>query len=121
MESPYDAAGNYEVALSAAEKGIVAVPCHPGTKVPMVKWKEWQAVAPPAPLLRRWFEDTRVNIGILCTGMVLFDCDDPAKAELVLAECPPQSAMISPGPTGATANTPRPPSRDGRVWHLAER
>lgn len=79
--------GNYEAALVYAEKGIVSIPCHLGTKVPCVKWKQWQNAMPPAELLRRWFADTRNNIAIITTGMVVFDCDDPAKADLVLAEC----------------------------------
>lgn len=78
---------NLEVALAAAEIGIVPIPCHPLTKVPCVKWKEWQAAMPPIDLIEKWFADSARNIGILTTSMVLFDCDDPAKASLVVEEC----------------------------------
>jgi hypothetical protein len=79
--------GNYELALAHAEKGIVSIPCHPGTKIPCVKWKQWQHEMPPAEVLRTWFADTRNNIAIITTGMVVFDCDDPEKAELVIEHC----------------------------------
>jgi len=88
MERRPDAiAGNYEIALRNAEMGIASVPCRPGTKIPLVKWKEWQRNIPTEELLRRWFLDTRNNIAIVCSGMVLFDCDDASKAELVLEHC----------------------------------
>lgn len=75
-----------DIALDARRKGFVAVPCHPGTKVPRVKWKEWQDREPPVELLREWFRD-RCSIAILTTGMVVFDCDDPALAKLVVTHC----------------------------------
>lgn len=75
------------IALDARAKGLVAIPCHPGTKVPAVKWKPWQATMPPLDLQRAWFADTRVNVAIITAGLVVFDCDDPAKADLVLAAC----------------------------------
>lgn len=84
METPRDTLGT---ALDARAKGIVAVPCHPGTKVPMVAWKRWQTEMPPEELQRLWFRDTRVNVAILTTGMVVFDCDDPAIGSLVLRQC----------------------------------
>jgi hypothetical protein len=80
--------GNYEVARAAAEKGIAAVPILPGSKVPAVKWKPFQSELPPDELLREWFlSATRYNIAIVCSGMVLFDCDAPEKADLVLRHC----------------------------------
>src|SRR5437016_8203483 len=94
METPRD---NLQIALDALEKGLVAIPCHPGTKVPMVKWKEWQSRMPTVELLRAWFRGA-CNIAILTTDMVVFDCDDPAKAELVLTEC---------GETSHKLKTPR--------------
>jgi hypothetical protein len=50
-------------------------------------YQEWQNAMPPEELLREWFLGTKNNIAIICSGMVVFDCDDPAKADLVLAEC----------------------------------
>lgn len=73
-------------ALDALEKGIAPIPCVEGTKVPAVKWKEWQTKLPPEELVREWF-CVRRNIAILTTGMVLFDCDDPQKSELVVEKC----------------------------------
>lgn len=84
METPRD---SFAIALEAREKGLVAIPCHPGTKVPAVKWKEWQAAMPPIELQREWFRDTRANIAILTTGMVVFDCDDPSMADVVIENC----------------------------------
>lgn len=87
MTKQPDSTGNYETALAAAEHGIVCIPCLPGQKVPALKWKRYQTERPSNELLRRWFLGTRSNIAIICAGMVIFDCDDPAKADLVLAEC----------------------------------
>lgn len=78
---------NIAAALDAREKGLVAIPCYPGTKVPCEKWKRWQEEMPPLPLQRLWFRDARRNVALVTTGMVLFDVDDPAFLELVLAEC----------------------------------
>lgn len=85
-----------EVALDASEKRIAAIPCR--GKVPLVKWKPWQTELPPVELLREWFRDTRANVAILTTGMVLFDVDDPELVELVLQHC---------GPTPHVVRTPR--------------
>ncbi len=66
--------------------GFTPVPNVERTKIPAVKWKEWQDKLPPEELLREWFR-VRCNISIVTAGMVVFDCDDPALAEQVLAEC----------------------------------
>lgn len=84
METSRD---NLGIALDARAKGISAIPVLPGSKVPAVKWKQWQTELPPEELLRQWFEGTRCNIAIVTSGMVVFDVDDLAKAELVLKEC----------------------------------
>lgn len=93
-----DTTGNYEVALANAEKGYVSIPCHPGTKIPAVRWKQWQSERPTAELYREWFEGTRNNLAILTTGLVVFDCDHPDKVELVLRHC---------GDTPCQLRTPR--------------
>src|SRR3954469_4880679 len=85
------------IALDALGKGIVPIPVVEGTKVPAVKWKEWQTALPPEGLVREWFS-VRRNIAILTTGMVVFDCDDPEKAGLVLRKC---------GETSHKLKTPR--------------
>ncbi len=85
--SSTDTAANLQRALEAAEKGYVPIPMLPGSKVPAVKWKRWQSEMPTEELLREWFADARRNIAIVTTGLVIFDCDDPTKAELVLREC----------------------------------
>lgn len=77
---------NWEIALEAREKGIVAIPCRPGSKIPAIRWKEWQASMPPLEMQRKWFAND-CNIAIVTTGMVVFDCDDPAQAELVIEKC----------------------------------
>jgi Bifunctional DNA primase/polymerase, N-terminal len=87
MRPSSDSIGNFEIALANAAKGYASIPCFPGSKIPMVKWKPFQTVLPPEPLLREWFLGTRTNIAIATTGLVVFDCDDPEKAALVLAEC----------------------------------
>lgn len=87
MEKTPDTTGNYEVALANREMGIGSIPCRPGSKVPAVKWKQWQTRMPPEELLRAWFLGTKNNIAIVTNGLVVFDCDDPEKAALVLAHC----------------------------------
>ncbi len=83
-----DTTGNFEIALSNAEKGIVSIPIVPGQKgVPLVKWKRWQSEMPTEELFREWFLGTRTNIAIITTGMVVFDCDALEKAKVVLTEC----------------------------------
>lgn len=83
-----DTSGNYETALANAEKGIVSIPIAPGKKgIPLVKWKRWQTEMPPPELLKEWFADTRVNVAIITTGMVVFDCEEQTRAKLVLDEC----------------------------------
>ncbi|MCI0464516.1 MAG: bifunctional DNA primase/polymerase [Gemmataceae bacterium] len=98
MNEHPDTPGNLDAALAAAEKGLAPIPCHPGTKVPCVKWKEWQGKLPPRELIERWFQDARRNLAIVTTGMAVFDCDDPEKADLVLANC---------GETSHKLKTPR--------------
>lgn len=83
MTPPPDA---LSAALDALDKGVAPVPCVDGTKVPAVRWKEYQTKLPPEELVRAWFA-VRRNIAIVTTGMVLFDCDDPAQADRVLAHC----------------------------------
>ena len=74
----------------------MAIPCE--GKVPLVKWKPWQSEMPPLETQMEWFMDTRVNVAIITTGMVLFDVDDPALVDLVLGHC---------GPTPHVVHTPR--------------
>jgi hypothetical protein len=83
MSSTPDSLG---IAPDARKKGIVAIPCRLGTKIPAVRWKVWQTMMPPEELQRRWFSEP-CNIALVTTNMVLFDCDDPALAERVLSEC----------------------------------
>jgi hypothetical protein len=87
MRNASDSTGNYEIALANAEKGFVSIPCIPGTKIPRVKWKPYQTRMPTQEELAEWFKETRNNIAILTSGMVVFDVDDPEKAELVIAQC----------------------------------
>lgn len=84
MDTPRD---NFALALAGDALGHRFVPCHPGTKVPLVKWKQFEAAPPTAELYARWFRGTRNNIALLTRGMVLIDCDDPAAADLVLRHC----------------------------------
>lgn len=78
---------NLATALAAAEIGIACIPVWPKTKVPMVRWKEYQTRMPTEREFRQWFLGTRTNIAILTTGMVVFDCESLAMAELVLENC----------------------------------
>jgi hypothetical protein len=82
-----DITGNHALALAGDALGYRLVPCAPGTKVPLVKWKRFQEERPTPDLYERWFRGTRNNIALLTAGMVLFDCDDPALAGRVVAEC----------------------------------
>ncbi len=87
MEQRTDTTGAIEIALANAEKGIVSIPCHPGTKVPCVRWKRWQQEMPPEWLLRQWFQGTRNNIAVITNDLVVFDVDDRKKADLVIEQC----------------------------------
>lgn len=75
---------NLDIARRALELGIAAIPCRPGTKFPMVKWKRWQTELPTKELLEAWFADTRANVALICSGAVLFDCEDEETARLVI-------------------------------------
>lgn len=79
--------GTLEIALNAAALGYHCLPCWPSTKKPAVKWKQFQSVAPTEGEYRDWFADPRTNIAIITSGLVVFDCDDPAMAEHVRANC----------------------------------
>src|SRR5438309_2361040 len=84
MNMPPD---NLAIALDARAKGIAAIPCRPGTKVPAIRWRPFQSELPSEAQLREFFADTRRNVAIVAHAMVIFDVDDMTKAELVLAEC----------------------------------
>lgn len=94
----HSARDNFALALAGDALGHRFVPCAPGTKVPLVRWKRFQQERPTPALYERWFWNTRNNIALVTTGLVIFDCDDPAKADLVLAEC---------GDTPHVVRTPR--------------
>jgi len=85
---------NLDVALDALAKGIAPVPCRPGTKVPLVPWKPWQTTLPTEEQVRRLFTNPQVNVAVVCTGRIIFDCDEYTKAELVLTECGPTPHML---------------------------
>lgn len=78
---------NFATALAVDDNGYACIPLHPGTKVPLFPWKRWQTERPTRKLYRHWFEGTRNNIALVTTGMVLFDCDDPAMADVVIKHC----------------------------------
>jgi hypothetical protein len=98
LDEHQDTTGNYEVALANAEKGYISIPCHPGTKIPAVRWKRWQTERPTADLYSQWFQGSRNNLAIVTTGLVVFDCDHPDKVDLVLRHC---------GETPCNLRTPR--------------
>ncbi len=74
-----------DTALRALELGFAPVPCR--GKVPAVRWKLWQMRLPTREQVAEMFARPGLNVAIVTTGMALFDCDDPVKAGLVLAEC----------------------------------
>jgi hypothetical protein len=84
METPRD---NYALALAGSELGHRFVPCRPGEKVPLVKWKAFQTEAPTPAMYEKWFKDTKNNIAVITNDMVLFDAEDAAAANAVLNEC----------------------------------
>jgi hypothetical protein len=61
------------------------VPVRAGSKTPAVAWKRFQETPPTADELAALFADARLNVALLTTGLVVFDCDDPAMAGRVLA------------------------------------
>lgn len=78
---------NLEAALAAAAIGYRCIPCLPETKIPAVRWKAYQSEAPTEAQYRSWFADIRTNIAIITTGLVIFDCDELEKSQLVLQQC----------------------------------
>lgn len=76
-----------DAALDAHAKGYGCIPIHPLSKVPAVSWKRFQHQPPTVDQLRQLFADARRNVAIVTTGIVIFDCDDPAMADRVIAEC----------------------------------
>jgi len=84
METPSD---NFSLALAGDALGYGFVPCHPNTKIPLVKWKAFQDAKPTRDLYERWFKGTRNNIALMCGELVVVDCDSPEMIEIVLAHC----------------------------------
>ncbi len=75
-----------QVAIDALAKGYGCIPVSEGAKTPAVAWKRFQETPPTEAQLRTLFADARQNIALLTTGLVIFDCDDPAMADRVIAE-----------------------------------
>ncbi|HEX3146819.1 MAG TPA: bifunctional DNA primase/polymerase [Gemmataceae bacterium] len=73
-------------ALAAREKGIAAIPCRPGSKIPKVRWKEFQSRLPAVDEIRSWFRG-ECNVAIVTTGMVVFDCDAIEEVQVIFDEC----------------------------------
>ncbi len=87
MESLPNTAGNLREALDASAKGHRCIACLPGTKIPAVKWKEFQTVAPTEQHYRDWFDGTDNNIAALTGEAVVFDCENANVVDLVLDRC----------------------------------
>ena len=87
MDTTHNAADTLHAALHAAALGYRSIPCRPGTKVPAVKWKRYQSVAPTLSEYREWFDGTPMNIAILTGEVVVVDCDTPDIAGLVIDHC----------------------------------
>lgn len=57
--------------------GISPIPLMLNSKRPMVKWKPWEPIRPPLPLLAVWFKHHR-NLGIVVrNGLCVLDFDTP--------------------------------------------
>ena len=113
MPDPLD---NYALALAGHALGYSFVPCAPGTKVPIVRWRVFQETRPDPALYERWFKGTRNNIALLTSGLVLFDCDDPAKADLVLAQCGDTPHKVRTPRGGIHLGYRRDPADEVRNW-----
>ena len=113
---------NLARAKEAHAKGIAAIPCHPGTKTPCVKWKRFQTTLPSEELLERWFAGADNNIAIITTGMVLFDCETFAAAEIVLKHCGLTPYVVRTPGGGLHLGYAKPPNLDvtNRVRLLAK-
>jgi len=65
--------------------GFSIIPCKKGTKIPLVKWKEYQKRKPKEEEIEEWFKDKENNIAII-TGevsgnLVVIDFDDSEVAK----------------------------------------
>jgi len=70
MKTLRETTDNFERALEYAKFGYRLIPIQPQSKVPTMRWKEFQTRAPTEEELRRWFSATRNNVAFV-TGIDL--------------------------------------------------
>jgi hypothetical protein len=75
-------------ALAYEAMGYHVIPVAPRQKIPMVRWKDYQEVRPPAAKLRAWWSRTpNANVGlVLGQCRIAVDLDGGEDAEALLTE-----------------------------------
>lgn len=84
METMNEGAGNRSMldwALWYLRKGFCVIPCHPKTKEPIPKWREYGKERPTEKQVRAWWtENTDANIAIILgqvSNLITLEIDDP--------------------------------------------
>jgi len=78
----------YDIAFNYLNLGYHPIPCMPGTKKPLIKWKEFQDSPPTIQKLKEWFngnEDRNIAL-VLGRGTMAVDLDGHKEAERLLYE-----------------------------------
>ena len=79
-----------KAAQNLIEKGINVIPLLPNSKIPAVKWKEYQDRMATMEEITKWFKETRNNMAIATgefSGLTVVDCDSQEAVERYYLKC----------------------------------
>lgn len=69
-----------KAAVNCAVMGWSVIPLKPGSKEPLIPWMEFKTRLPTMSELRKWFQNTQNNLGIVTgklSNLSVLDVDDP--------------------------------------------